>query len=679
MKHERTADRRTFLQAIVAGTAPEWPAIGGNPHRSPPKPKVHWTVDVEEPVRVREVFGDTILAEGEETAWALSITDGTVAWEFEAEEERPAFVGVSESTAYVKDARGVHAISRSNGSVSWTIEDGNVVALDSSTTYVATRSAVTALDPKSGAVQWVTELPGGDLLDIGVHEPGELVYVGDTRGNVHALSIEEGAVRWQFETPGRHHVRPLSSRELAPNRFVRTAETIVLWNKREHRVHALSRSGEEQWQFVTNSESTTFPGTCGAESVFVVRENAIRALAYDDGRTRWQYEVDGQLSPHPRAAGESVYVTDSDGRVHALGTANGSIRWIGTPDIGSAIFLSEVDEGTVTASNMRGEVAALSDADGERRWSVSTGEEVRWFPQLGNGTVYVGSNAGKIYALDVHETQGGFLGTSVSPTRLGGGIVGGLALGATYYLTRSRRRGEDARTNTTWNDFELLEPGDGPTSERFRARAPDGEVVALERFDGVSRDEFTAAIETWLGLDHEGVLPVREWGTDPEPWVATADPEGGRLADHLDDLDRRAGVEVVSTIAEVVHRAHREGVTHGRLHPGNVLFGDADREEVFVGGWLDAAARADLPRGFAAPEQEDDSGAESVAVDVYQLGALACHVLLGESPSGAEIEVDEGPDDLADVLATARASDPGDRFDSALRFRDVLRWAYFQG
>lgn len=35
-------------------------------------------------------------------------------------------------------------------------------------------------------------------------------------------------------------------------------------------------------------------------------------------------------------------------------------------------------------------------------------------------------------------------------------------------------------------------------------------------------------------------------------------------------------------------------------------------------------------------------------------------------------------DDLADVLETALAPDPGERFDSALGFRDVLRWADLQ-
>jgi outer membrane protein assembly factor BamB len=677
MNSECDGNRRAFLQAIVAGTSQGPLAIDGNPHQPPSKPKIQWTVDVEESVRVREALGDTVLAEGEDTVWALSTTDGTVTWKHDTVRGRLKLVGVDDTVVYVKESHRIYAISRSDGSVLWTNEDGNVVTPNSSTIYVTTRSAVKALDAKSGTVRWKTELTEGQLLELGVHESSELVYVGDTEGTVHAVSMEDGTVQWRFETPNGYHVRPISPRELTPNRPIRTAEMIIIWNKREQRVHALSSSGEERWRFETNVESTTFPGTFSADNVLVVRRNTIHSLGYNDGRTRWQYEVDEHLSPHPRTADESVYVNDQDGNVHALRITGGTARWVGTPDIGTGIFVGDVGEGVVTVSNIRGEVAALSDADGELRWRFSTDSELQWFPQTSNGMVYVGTDAGKISALDLHETRGRFPGSLIDPALVGGGIVGGLVLAATYYLARGKKHGEETHTKTTWNDFELLELEDGPTETAYRARAPDGEVVALERFDGVSSGEFAAAIETWLGLDHEGILPVREWGTDPEPWVATAYPEGGRLIDNLDELDRDESVEVVSSVAETVHRAHREGVAHGRLHPGNVLFGDADRDDVLVSDWLGAATRAALPRGYAAPEQ-DESAEVGVATDVYQLGALGVHVLTGEPPSGPEIDAEGIDEVLVDVLETALATDPGQRYGSALRLRDMVRWAGFQ-
>jgi serine/threonine protein kinase len=94
---------------------------------------------------------------------------------------------------------------------------------------------------------------------------------------------------------------------------------------------------------------------------------------------------------------------------------------------------------------------------------------------------------------------------------------------------------------------------------------------------------------------------------------------------------------------------------------------------------------------YTAPEQLDASGVASSATDVYRLGAVAHYVLTEEPPvdtneseyetlptsirEGATTLASEGTDlpaAVIDVLATAMASDPNDRYDSAYEFRDVL-------
>ncbi|PSQ46643.1 hypothetical protein BRD15_08680 [Halobacteriales archaeon SW_6_65_15] len=179
----------------------------------------------------------------------------------------------------------------------------------------------------------------------------------------------------------------------------------------------------------------------------------------------------------------------------------------------------------------------------------------------------------------------------------------------------------------------------------------------------IARADFEAAVEKWADLDVPGALAVREWGTDPVQWVATEYATGGDLATKGGDLTVAERARVVATAAETVHRAHREGVTHGQLVPGNVLFAP---DGVRVGDWRLAAELRSPPEGYRPPESGSDSGsAGSEAADAYQLAAMA-RDLLGD---------DERSDELRDVLRRALAADPADRYDSALKFADALRWA----
>ena len=61
---------------------------------------------------------------------------------------------------------------------------------------------------------------------------------------------------------------------------------------------------------------------------------------------------------------------------------------------------------------------------------------------------------------------------------------------------------------------------------------------------------------------------------------------------------------------------------------------------------------------------DDDSRGERVPADVRRLGKLAWTLLCRE-PS----------ESLREVLETATASAPDERYESALEFADMLRWA----
>src|SRR5262249_21034037 len=157
--------------------------------------------------------------------------------------------------------------------------------------------------------------------------------------------------------------------------------------------------------------------------------------------------------------------------------------------------------------------------------------------------------------------------------------------------------------------------------------------------------------------------------------------------------------ELVARLAGAVHYAHRQGVVHRDLKPGNVLltadgapkvtdFGLARR----LGGET-GLTRPGQPLGtpeYMAPEQAQGRPA-SPATDVFSLGASLYRLLTGRPPYGGEAgaqaleqasqgrpvpprQVDRRvPRALERVCLRAMAADPGQRYPSAAALEEDLR------
>jgi hypothetical protein len=96
-----------------------------------------------------------------------------------------------------------------------------------------------------------------------------------------------------------------------------------------------------------------------------------------------------------------------------------------------------------------------------------------------------------------------------------------------------------------------------------------------------------------------------------------------------------------------------------------------------VDGFRVAGAGADGGAGGGADER----------TDVYRLGGIAYFIVTGEAP----VNVSPGeihrtfrrtdptlPRALGEVISTAMADDPADRYESIVKFDDMLRWAAFR-
>ncbi|MFC4552451.1 PQQ-binding-like beta-propeller repeat protein, partial [Halorussus sp. GCM10023401] len=508
--------------------------------------------------------------------------DGAERWRFEVDSGDPESLvetyaaetdGATE-TLYVETRRGLAAIDAADGSVRWRYGDDDGrrhvdVSLATAETVFLSENGLTALDAEDGTERWRFEPDGPVWLSSQFHE-GTL-YVGTIRGGFYALDAAGGEVRWRtaLEASGDDGPYVLAAG---------TSDGVAFaWNSSESVLAAFDADdGSPRWTVATNAAPTGFPGTVRKSTVYIADGSVLRARSAASGTVRWRYDAGEAVANWPRFADETMYVGAAGG-VHAVSTTDGTRCWTFDTRTDAAAVVAGVDDGTVFVDSRTDALYGLDARSGRLRWRFPYSGESTWPPEVRNGIAYFGTESGTVYAVsgpdgptplyDAARVATGPFGVAA------GGLLAGGALAAAY--RRRKRANAPPPEPTAFADFERETlVAESPKKELFRARTPAGGRVALARLapDVLAPEAFAAAVEAWAGLDCEGVLEVRQWGTEPRPWVAAEWAAGGSLADRAGKLPLTEIGRVVADVAEIVHLVRREEVTHGRLVPGNVLF-----------------------------------------------------------------------------------------------------------
>ncbi len=276
-----------------------------------------------------------------------------------------------------------------------------------------------------------------------------------------------------------------------------------------------------------------------------------------------------------------------------------------------------------------------------------------------------------------------------------------------------------------FGDYELLEQiGRGGMGIVYKARQQSlNRVVALKMISAgefaspSSVQRFQIEAEATAKLDHPNIVPIYEIGVHRgQHYFSMGFVEGRSLAEEIRDGKFRfvsgankarksaarqqqfAIARLMAIVARSVHHAHRYGILHRDLKPGNILldgggqphltdFGLAKILEHEV-GVSDSTSVLGTP-GYMSPEQAN-ARPLTTATDVYSLGAILYELLTGRPPfSGATpMEIfqqlaQEEPAhpqslnlaldrDLATICLKCLEKDPAKRYPSADALADEL-------
>jgi WD40 repeat protein len=232
--------------------------------------------------------------------------------------------------------------------------------------------------------------------------------------------------------------------------------------------------------------------------------------------------------------------------------------------------------------------------------------------------------------------------------------------------------GPEARWPSVAGYHVLGELGRGGMGVVYKARQTRlNRLVALKMIrdgllagpDHLARFRLEASAVARLQNPH--IVQIYEIGEqDGRPYFSLEYVDGGNLAQKLAGVpmppDQAA--ELVVTLAQAVHYAHRQGIIHRDLKPGNVLltlgglvkitdFGLAKQLEAEV--FLTHTASSVLlgTPSYMAPEQAWGKAREvGPAADVYALGAILYECLTGQPPFLAPR--------LLETLEQVRSRDP---------------------
>ncbi|MCP4887000.1 MAG: SUMF1/EgtB/PvdO family nonheme iron enzyme [Planctomycetaceae bacterium] len=215
-------------------------------------------------------------------------------------------------------------------------------------------------------------------------------------------------------------------------------------------------------------------------------------------------------------------------------------------------------------------------------------------------------------------------------------------------------------------------------------------------------EAYLAEARTVANLDHPAIVPVHDVGSTEECpcYIVSKYIDGTDLATKLKTtrLKYRDAADLVATVAEAIHYAHKKGLVHRDIKPGNILidrngqphvvdFGLALREENIGEGPKYAGTPS-----YMSPEQARGEGHRvDGRSDIFSLGVVLYQLLAGRRPFTGETrtelleqvtnreakplrQYDEKlPKELARICHKAMAKRATERYSSAFDLCEDLR------
>ena len=280
-----------------------------------------------------------------------------------------------------------------------------------------------ALNLNSGLKKWSFKTDGRITSSPAVSEG--VVYFGSYDGNFYAVGATTGELKWKFKTGGErrfaathlHGAEPAS--ETMPDPFDSFLSSPVIWDgsvyfgSGDTNVYALdAATGSLKWKFKTGDVVHASPAISGGRVFIGSWDSYFYALDAGNGKEIWRFKTGEDPDIHNQVGIQSsaavadgvVYFGCRDSKFYAVDAASGKERWsysnkgswvISSPAVlDGKVYFATSDTGLFHAFEAKSGGSPLFTLD-FNHWVVFSS------PAIAGETVYIGSNQGRLNAVDL--------------------------------------------------------------------------------------------------------------------------------------------------------------------------------------------------------------------------------------------------------------------------------------
>ena len=218
-----------------------------------------------------------------------------------------------------------------------------------------------------------------------------MVYIGDLGGWLHAVNATDGKKIWAFRAGNEIKSSP-----------VVVGDRVLIGSYDQHLYCVSTRNGSELWKVKTRGPVHATPGVSGGIAYIAGCDEFFRAVRIADGRELFSVSSDAYTGASPALRGSSVYYGTFDNEVLMVDLTARRVAWRYQHPQRKFPFYSSaaVTNDRIVVGGRDKFVHGLT-LDGKAAWTYGTRARVESSPAIAGGRVFVGSNDGRFYVLNL--------------------------------------------------------------------------------------------------------------------------------------------------------------------------------------------------------------------------------------------------------------------------------------
>lgn len=318
--------------------------------------------------------------------YALNTRNGAMRWKFVTEGERRF------------EAKGLHGMTPKDQTFfdPFDIFLSSPVVADGLVYFASGDSHLYAVDAASGELKW--KFKAGDVVHASPAYADGVLYFGSWDSYFYAVDARTGQEKWRFH--GGED--PLIHNQVGFQSSAAVVDGVVYVGCRDSNLYALdAATGKEKWKFNNNgSWVITSPAVTKGKVIFATSDSSLYYVVdAQTGKQVVKQQAKAYMFASPAVAGGVVYQPVLNGTLEARDLETGEVLWSFRTEASkrNKYWALTADGRFNIPMLFRSQAGDSQIPTVERELSVGS---MLSTPLVANGTVYVGSNDGNLYAID---------------------------------------------------------------------------------------------------------------------------------------------------------------------------------------------------------------------------------------------------------------------------------------